>query len=119
MIGVNNLVCGEDIQSIVEAISDIVNQIRRVAPGAAIAAVSLPPFGPDFRCRDDDRKILNASLAKAPDVVVGEPGHWAPHGPEAHCYQPDAVHYTRFGYERLTAATARSFAAREASRPRN
>ena len=75
IVGGNNLVCGEDVQSIVEAIGDVVSQIRRVARGAEIAAVSLPPFGPDFRYRDDDRKVLNASLAQIPDVtLVAEPG---------------------------------------------
>jgi lysophospholipase L1-like esterase len=108
MIGVNNLMCGDDVRSIIEAIGDVVDQIRRVAPGARIAVVSLPPLGPNFRLRDDDRKVLNASLAKTPGVVVvGEPAHWAPHGTEAPCYQQDAVHFTRAGYELLTAATAR------------
>ncbi|MFY9969176.1 MAG: SGNH/GDSL hydrolase family protein, partial [Roseiarcus sp.] len=84
-------------------------EIRRVAPAAKIAVVSLPPFGPDFRLRDDDRTLFNASLMKMADViVVGEPAHWAPRGTEAGCYQPDAVHFTRAGYERLTAATARA-----------
>jgi lysophospholipase L1-like esterase len=113
MIGVNNLLCGDEVQSIVEAIGDVIGQTRRAAPGAKIAVLALPPFGPDFRLRDDDRKILNASLAAMPDViVVGEPAHWAPRATEAECYQPDAVHFTRAGYERLTAATARALAAR-------
>jgi lysophospholipase L1-like esterase/tetratricopeptide (TPR) repeat protein len=112
MIGVNNLMCGDEVQSIVEAIGDIIGDTRRVAPGAKIAVVSLPPFGPDFQFRDEDRKALNAALAKMPGViVVGEPAHWAPHGAEAGCYQPDGVHFTRAGYERLTAATARALAA--------
>jgi lysophospholipase L1-like esterase len=113
MIGVNNLLCGEEVQSIVEAIGDVIDQTRRAAPEAKIAVLALPPFGPDFRFRDDDRKLLNASLAKMPDViVVGEPAHWAPYGAGAGCYQPDAVHFTRAGYERLTAATACALAAR-------
>jgi lysophospholipase L1-like esterase len=112
IIGVNNLAGGEDIQSIVAGVGDVIGEARRVAPGAKIAAVALPPFGPDFRLRNDDRKALNASLAKMPDViVVGEPAHWAPDGSEAGCYQPDAVHFTRVGYERLTAAAARALAA--------
>ena len=112
IIGVNNLAGGEDIQSIVAGVGDVIGEARRVAPGAKIAAVALPPFGPDFRLRNDDRKALNASLAKMPDgIVVGDPAHWAPHGNEAGCYQPDAVHFTRVGYERLTAAAARALAA--------
>ena len=112
IIGVNNLAGGEDIQSIVAAVGDVIGEARRVAPGAKIAAVALPPFGPDFRLRNDDRKALNASLTKMPGViVVGEPAHWAPYGTEAGCYQPDAVHFTRAGYERLTAAAARALAA--------
>ena len=109
IVGVNNLVCGEDIRSIVEAVGDVIGQARRLAPGAKIAAVALPPFGPDFRVRDDDRQLLNASLAGMPDVgAVGEPGTWNPRGSEAGCYQPDGVHFTRAGYERLTAATTRA-----------
>jgi lysophospholipase L1-like esterase/tetratricopeptide (TPR) repeat protein len=109
IVGVNNLVCGEDVQSIVEAIGDVVSEIRRVAPRAEIAAISLPPFGPEFRYRDDDRKGLNASLAQIPEVIlVGELAGWEPHGTEARCYQPDGVHFTREGYKRLTAATARA-----------
>jgi lysophospholipase L1-like esterase len=105
MIGVNNLMHGDDVQSIVAAIGDVVGEIRRVAPGARIAVVALPPFGPDFRFRDDDRQALNASLEKLSDVsVIGEPAHWAPRGTEACCYQPDAVHFTRAGYARLSAA---------------
>ena len=112
MIGVNNLLGGEETQSIIEAIIDVVSEIRRVAPGAKVAAVSLPPFGPEFRCRDDDRRILNKALAKIPDVIcVAEPTDWAPLGAEARCYQPDAVHFTRAGYERLTAATTRALSA--------
>ncbi|MBV8105451.1 MAG: hypothetical protein JO223_12680 [Hyphomicrobiales bacterium] len=108
MIGINNLMGGDDGQSIADAIGDVIGESRRVAPGAKIAVVSLPAFGPDFQFRDDDRKALNASLANMPDViVVGEPAHWAPYGTEAVCYQSDAVHFTRAGYERLTAATAR------------
>ncbi len=111
IIGVNNLVCGEDVRSIVDAIGDVVGQIRRVAPGAKIAAVSLPPFGlPDFRYRDADRKVLNAALAQIRLIVVDEPARWAPREAEAHCYQPDAVHFTRAGYQRLTAATVRAIA---------
>jgi lysophospholipase L1-like esterase len=111
IVGVNNLASGDDAQSIAEAIGDAIGETRRVAPGAKIAAVSLPPFGQEFRFRDDDRRFLNASLAKMPDViVVGEPAHWAPYGTEAGCYQPDAVHFTRAGYERLTAATMRALA---------
>ena len=112
IVGVNNLMGGDDVQSIVEAIGDVISETRRVARGAKIAVVSLPPFGPDFQFRDDDdRRFLNGSLAKMPDViVVGEPAHWAPYGTEAGCYQPDAVHFTRAGYERLTAATARALA---------
>ena len=109
IVGVNNLASGDDIQSIVEAIGDVIGEIRRSAAAAKIAVVSLPPFGPDFRLRDDDRTLFNASLTKMADViVVGEPAHWAPRGTEAGCYQPDAVHFTRAGYERLTAATARA-----------
>jgi lysophospholipase L1-like esterase len=112
IIGVNNLAGGEDIQSIVAAVGDVIGEARRVAPGAKTAAVALPPFGPDFRLRNDDRKALNASLAKMPDVtVVGEPAHWAPDGSEAARYQPDAVHFTPAGYKRLTAATMRALAA--------
>jgi lysophospholipase L1-like esterase/tetratricopeptide (TPR) repeat protein len=113
MVGVNNLLRGDEVQSIAEAIGDVIGQTRRVAPGAKIAVVALPPFGPDFRFRDDDRKLLNASLSEMPDViVVGEQAHWAPRSTEAGCYQPDAVHFTLAGYERLTAATARALAAR-------
>ena len=112
IIGVNNFVCGEDVQSIIEAIGDVASQIRRVAPGAEIAVVSLAPFGPDFRYRDDDRKILNASLAEIPElIVVDEPARWAPREAEADFYQPDAVHFTRAGYQRLTAATVRAVVA--------
>ena len=112
MIGVNNLMGGDEVQSIAEAIGDVIGETRRAALGAKIAVLSLPPFGPDFQFRDDDRKALNASLAKMPDViVVGEPAHWAPQGTDAVCYQPDAIHFTRAGYERLTAATARALAA--------
>jgi platelet-activating factor acetylhydrolase IB subunit beta/gamma len=111
IVGVNNLASGDDVQSTIEAIGDVIVEIRRAAPGAKIAVVSLPPFGPEFRLRDDDRQALNASLAKMPDViVVGEPARWAPRGTEAGCYQPDAIHFTRTGYERLTAATARALA---------
>ncbi len=113
MIGVNNLASGDKVQSIIEAIGDVIGEIRRVAPGATIAVVSLPPFGPDFRLRDDDRKALNASLTGMADVtVVGEPALWAPRGTEAGCYQPDAVHFTRAGYDRLSAATVRALATR-------
>jgi lysophospholipase L1-like esterase len=113
IVGVNNLASGDEVQSIVEAVGDVIGEIRRVAPGAKTAVFSLPPFGPDFRLRDDDRKILNASLENMPEViVVGEPSRWAPRGTEAGCYQPDAVHFTRTGYERLTAATARALAGR-------
>lgn len=109
IVGVNNLVCGEDVQSIVEGVGDVIGQARRVAPGAKIAVVALPPFGPDFRLRDNDRQLLNASLASMRDVVaVGEPAAWNPRGSEAGCYQPDAVHFTRTGYQRLTAAALRA-----------
>ncbi len=118
IIGVNNLAEGDEVQSIVEAVGDVIGEARRVAPGAKIAAVALPPFGPDFRLRDDDRKALNASLANMPDViVVGEPAHWAPHGSEAGCYHPDAVHFTRAGYDRLTAAAAQALAGQEGCPP--
>ena len=111
MIGVNNLVCGEEIQSILEAIVELVIEIRRLAPGAKVAIVSLPPFGPEFRYRDDDRRRLNEALAKIPNAIcVVEPADWSPLGAEAHCYQSDAVHFTRAGYQRLTAATARALA---------
>ena len=112
IVGVNNLAGGDEIRSIVEAVGDVIGEARRVAPGAKIVPVALAPFGPDFRLRDDDRMALNASLAKMPDVaVVGEPAGWRPRGSEAGCYQPDAVHFTRAGYERLTAAAARALAA--------
>jgi GDSL-like Lipase/Acylhydrolase family len=113
IIGVNNLVCGEDIQAIVEAIINLVSEIRRVVPGAKVAVVSLPPFGPEFCYRDDDRRRLNEALTNIPDAVcVAEPADWSPLGAEARCYQPDAVHFTQTGYERLTAATARALADR-------
>ena len=111
IVGVNNFASGDDFHSIVEAIGDVIGEIRRVAPGAKSLLSSLPPFGPDFRLRDDDRQVLNESLTNIPDVVVvSEPAHWKPHGTEASCYQPDSVHFTRAGYERLTAATARALA---------
>ena len=39
IVGVNNLVSGDDVQSIVEAVGDVIGQARRVAPGAKIAVV--------------------------------------------------------------------------------
>ena len=109
IIGVNNLAGGDEVQAIAEAIGGVIGEASRVAPGARIAAIALPPFGRDFQCRDDDRKALNGSLAKMPDViVVGEPAHWAPHGSDAGCYQPDAIHFTHAGYARLTAAAVRA-----------
>ena len=112
IIGVNNLKAGDPVEAIIEAVGDVVRETRRLAPRARIAIVSLPPFGPNFQFRDDDRKTLNESLARLPEVVVvREPADWAPHSAEASCYRPDALHFTRAGYERLTVTAMRALAA--------
>ena len=109
IIGANNLKAGEPVEPLIGAVGDVISETRRVAPGAKIVVMSLPPFGPDFQFRDGDRKALNASLVNLPDVVVvGEPAHWAPRGAEAVCYQSDALRFMRAGYERLAAAVTRA-----------
>ena len=63
IVGVNNLVCGDDVQSIVEAVGDVIGQARRVAPGAKIAVVV--PSAVRSRLPASRRRspLLNASLA--------------------------------------------------------
>ena len=113
IIGVNNLLAGDEIQAVIGAVEDVIRETRRAAPAARLAAVALPPFGPDFRFRDRDRNAFNAALAALTDAaVVDEPAHWAPRGAEASCYHPDCVHFSQAGYERLTKAAARTLDAR-------
>ncbi len=109
IIGVNNLLAGDDIQAIIGAVEEVIRETRRAAPAAQIAAVALPPFGPDFKFRDGDRNAFNAALAALTDAaVVDEPAHWTPRGAEASCYHPDGVHFSQAGYERLTRSAARA-----------
>ncbi len=113
IIGVNNLLAGDDIQAVISAVEDVIRETRRTAPAARLAAVALPPFGSDFRFRDGDRNAFNAALAALTDAaVVDEPAHWAPRGAEASCYHPDCVHFSQAGYERLAKAAARTLGAR-------
>ena len=112
IIGVNNLLAGDEVQAVIAAVDDVIRETRRTAPMARIAAVALPPFGPDFGFRDGDRNAFNAALADLTDAaVVDEPAHWAPRGAEAACYHADCVHFSHFGYERLTKAAARTLVA--------
>jgi lysophospholipase L1-like esterase len=114
IIGMNNLLAGDEIHAVIGAVEDVVREIRRTAPAAQIVAVALPPFGPDFQFRDGDRKAFNAALGALSDAaVVDEPAHWAPHGAEASCYQPDCLHFSRTGYQRLTKAAAQALGFRQ------
>ncbi len=117
IVGVNNLLAGDDVRAVIEAVGDVILEMRRAAPAAKIAIVALPPFGPDFRFREADRNTFNAALADLKDAAAVEgPADWAPRGAEASCYQADGVHFTRAGYERLTKAAAQTPAGRDGRR---
>jgi hypothetical protein len=85
-VGAGNLMAGDSVEAIVEAIGDVMGEVRRVAAKARIAVVAVPSFARDFQRYDDGRKALNRELRKLPNVlVVGEAADWAPHGAEASC----------------------------------
>lgn len=112
-IGIDNLLAGDRLEPTVETVARAVREVRRAAPAATIAVVGLPPFGSDFRFRDDDRVAFNAALLALPDAIfVEEPALWTPFGADAACYEADRIHVSPAGYERLTAAARRTLAAR-------
>ena len=117
MIGVNNLVCGEEIQSILEAIVELVIEIRRLAPGArsrsSLSRLSGPSSAIATTIEEDLTRLWRKFRTRS---AWSNRRDWSPLGAEAHCYESDAVHFTRAGYQRLTAATARALADRRGAR---
>ena len=108
MVGMNNLASGDEARAIAEGAQDVIAEIRRVVRGARVAALALPPFGPDFVFRENDRRTLNTELGRTRDIsFIDEPTLWRPLGEDANCYLPDRIHFSAIGYRRLTEAVLR------------
>jgi hypothetical protein len=104
MIGTNNLGADDGPVAIVAGVNAVVKRLRRVAPGVQCWVVEIPPCGPGFSFRNDDRRRANALLHSAASFRSINADDVLMTGCGADCrnYAPDHIHLTDEGYRILT-----------------
>ena len=106
MVGVNNLGADDTPAGIAAGVVEILSEIARVAPDAALHVVAVPPCGEALEFRDRERRRANALIRdRRPLEFVEVDGRLRikQEGVFA-CYQDDAIHLSPHGYKVLTDA---------------
>jgi hypothetical protein len=104
MLGTNNLGADDGPAAIHAGVRAVVKRLRRVAPGVKCLIVEIPPCGPGFSFRDDDRRRANALLAADAAFLSINVDEVLTTGFAADCrnYASDHIHFTDEGYRVLT-----------------
>jgi lysophospholipase L1-like esterase len=106
LLGTNNLGVGDEPCAIVSGLKRVLFKIVDLWPSARLWVLEIPPRGPDFAFRNDDRKQVNASLRQVlgmhtinvDDEITC---HW--HQP-CENYLDDNLHFSPLGYSVLADA---------------
>jgi platelet-activating factor acetylhydrolase IB subunit beta/gamma len=104
MAGVNNLGADDTAAGMAAGILEVLAEIERVAPGARIRIVAIPPCGETLDFRDRERRRANALIRdRRPSefVEIDESLRTKQDGAFV-CYQEDFIHLSPRGYEVLT-----------------
>jgi tetratricopeptide (TPR) repeat protein len=104
LLGANNLGADDTADGIAAGVAAVVAGVVRVAPKAKVWAIATPPCGADLQFRAEVRLRANQMLAAFEsfetvnvDAALTESG-------DALSYDPDGIHFSRAGYERLTSS---------------
>ena len=111
MLGTNNLGAGDTPAGIAAGVAAVVAAVVRVSPRAQVWVVAVPPCGPGFQFRADDRRRANAILSglEGFKTIDAEAALTSGLSPEQH-YQEDGIHLTSVGYRLLLGLVRARFA---------
>lgn len=104
LVGTNNLKAGDDACGIYTGIKAVALRIKTLWPRSQLTVIAVPPRGPDFAFRDDDRRAINDQLAF--DAAANRAWSVLNVDSEIACgfkhpcpnYLPDDVHLSEAGY---------------------
>lgn len=105
--GTNNLSMNEPACAIAEGVGRVVGRMRALFPAARIVVLAIPPRGPAFGFRNEDRLAVNAALGRtlrdAPGTALLQADAELTCGFAQSCanYHPDGLHLAGPGYETL------------------
>ncbi len=104
IVGTNNLGAGDTPEGIVAGIEQVVRRVGMLVPDATILAIEMPPCGPNFDFREDDRIAANRLLREAGFVrtLNVDAELIAPEAADNPYYMADHIHFTPEGYRLLT-----------------
>jgi lysophospholipase L1-like esterase len=104
LLGTNNLGADDGPAAIRAGVSAVVRRLQLVAPGVQCWVIEIPPCGPGFSFRNDDRRHANALLRSDTAFRSINVDEVLTTGFAADCrnYAPDHIHFSDEGYRVLT-----------------